>query len=226
MNAGSVGFYGKLPMVGDFITRRLPKGFIDPLDQWMQNSIAASQDKLGNNWLDLYLTSPIWRFAFQAGICGDSAWVGIIMPSVDKVGRYYPFVLACKIDADKNPALILSCCSNWFERLEDISLAGLEGNYSLERFNQIVLGMGKPLLLDNMLPDEQTEQALITHIVSIYELTDPVKLSEGLMMASLRDSVSNEAFSLWGNNGSVEQRRELKVFNGLPSKCDYLEMMI
>lgn len=222
MNADAVGFYGKLPMVGDFITRRLPKGFIDPLDQWIQNGITASQDKLGNNWLDLYLTSPIWHFALQSGVCGESAWVGLMMPSVDKVGRYFPFVLACKIEEDKNPALILARCSDWFEQLEAISLAGLEGNYSMDRFNEVVLDLGRPVLLDDPFLGKQ---ALVTHLVSIYELTDTAALSEALLVASL-GAVGKGAYSLWVNNGSVEQCGELKVFNGLPSKCDYLEMMI
>jgi type VI secretion system protein ImpM len=144
MAKGTVGFYGKLPIVGDFITRRLPKDFVNALDQWMQGGITVSKEELGNDWLDLYLTSPIWRFVFQPGVCGEEAWAGIMMPSVDKVGRYYPLTIACKVDEAKDLALILAHCSDWFVRLEEIALAGLEENYNLDGFNDVLLGGDTP----------------------------------------------------------------------------------
>lgn len=91
------GFYGKLPALGDFVSRRLPRQFIEPWDQWLQSAIAASREQLGSDWLDVYLTSPIWRFGLGAGVCGTGAWAGVLMPSVDKVGRYYPLTLAVPV---------------------------------------------------------------------------------------------------------------------------------
>ncbi len=85
-----VGFYGKLPVVGDFVSRRLPNEFIKPWDGWLQSAIAASREELGDEWLNSYLTSPIWRFLLSPGVCGNKAVAGIMMPSVDRVGRYYP----------------------------------------------------------------------------------------------------------------------------------------
>ncbi|MCG8100523.1 MAG: type VI secretion system-associated protein TagF, partial [Candidatus Thiodiazotropha taylori] len=87
------GLYGKIPSLGDFVTRRLPRGFIAPWETWMQEAIANSREQLGDFWLDNYLTSPMWRFALSPGICGEQGWAGILMPSVDRVGRYYPFTL-------------------------------------------------------------------------------------------------------------------------------------
>ena len=48
-----------------------------------------SRDALGEGWLETYLTAPVWRFALAAGCCGPAA-AGIWLPSVDRVGRYYP----------------------------------------------------------------------------------------------------------------------------------------
>ena len=96
------GFYGKLPELGDFVNRRLPQNFIDPWDSWLQQAIATSRDQLGGNWLNNYLTSPIWRFAVSSGVVGESPWCGLLMPSVDRVGRYFPLTLACVLDEDIN----------------------------------------------------------------------------------------------------------------------------
>ena len=43
------GFYGKIPLLGDFVSRRLPRHFIEPWDSWLQSAFAASREQLGVN---------------------------------------------------------------------------------------------------------------------------------------------------------------------------------
>ncbi len=62
-----VGFYGKLPSHGDFLRRRASDAFVDAWDAWLQECLAASRSALGERWLDVYLTSPAWRF-----VCGPA----------------------------------------------------------------------------------------------------------------------------------------------------------
>ena len=76
------GFFGKLPGRGDFIGRHLPKSFIEPWDTWLQNAIAESRVQLGGIWRERYCTSPIWRFALGAGLCGPPPYAGILMLSL------------------------------------------------------------------------------------------------------------------------------------------------
>ncbi len=227
MAKGTVGFYGKLPIVGDFITRRLPKDFVNALDQWMQGGITVSKEELGNDWLDLYLTSPIWRFVFQPGVCGEEAWAGIMMPSVDKVGRYYPLTIACKVDEAKDLALILAHCSDWFVRLEEIALAGLEENYNLDGFNDVLLGVDTPEIKKELasIYVEHNDQ-LSTHLISEVECTESKAVSDSLMLAGL-DAYSQNAdrYSLWLNVGSDTETGSVKIFKGLPTGHDYSVMI-
>ena len=58
-----VGFYGKLPSHGDFLRRRVSDGFVGVWDAWLQESLATSRAVLADAWLDVYLTSPVWRAA-------------------------------------------------------------------------------------------------------------------------------------------------------------------
>src|ERR1043165_7880768 len=51
------GWYGKMPCLGDFASRRLTPDFITPWDAWLQRSIATSRQQLGEQWLEIYLTS-------------------------------------------------------------------------------------------------------------------------------------------------------------------------
>ena len=68
-----VGFYGKLPSHGDFLRRRVSDAFVDAWDAWLRECLAASRTALGDRWLDVYLTSPAWRFVCAAGACGPTA---------------------------------------------------------------------------------------------------------------------------------------------------------
>ncbi|MBI4696825.1 MAG: type VI secretion system-associated protein TagF [Gammaproteobacteria bacterium] len=120
------GFYGKVPGLGDFITRRLPRAFVDPWDAWLQQALHASRGQLGEGWLDAYLTSPLWRFVLDAGLGGPEAWAGVMMPSVDRVGRYFPLTLACPLAAGADPCLALAAGEAWFTGVEDLLLAALD----------------------------------------------------------------------------------------------------
>lgn len=91
--SAAAGWYGKVPFLGDFASRRLPEAFIKPWDNWLQLSLAASRAGTGEGWLDLYLTFPVWRFVMPAGLVGDSCWIGIFLPSVDRVGRCFPLTI-------------------------------------------------------------------------------------------------------------------------------------
>ena len=74
-------------------------------DGWLQECLAASRAALGERWLDIYLTSPAWRFACAAGACGPAPVVGVMVPSVDRVGRYFPLTSSpsCPTSADRRP---------------------------------------------------------------------------------------------------------------------------
>src|SRR5215470_14234575 len=102
----SVGFYGKLPSHGDFISRSVADAFIDRWDAWLQAGMAQSRQDLGNDWLDLFLTSPVWRFALERGVIGGNAFAGILLPSVDRVGRYFPLTVVAELLPEANPHIV------------------------------------------------------------------------------------------------------------------------
>ena len=90
----AIGFHGKIPARGDFVRAGLPRAFADAWDGWMQRMLAASRSGLGEDWLPAWLEGPVWRFALSPGTCGPDAALGLWMPSVDRVGRYFPLTLA------------------------------------------------------------------------------------------------------------------------------------
>jgi type VI secretion system protein ImpM len=88
------GLFGKLPVRGDFVQLGLPGSFVRPWDAWLQHAMAGSQARMGDAWLPAFLESPVWYFVLPGGMCGTGAVLGLLMPSVDRVGRYYPLTLA------------------------------------------------------------------------------------------------------------------------------------
>jgi type VI secretion system protein ImpM len=145
--ASGLGFYGKLPVLGDFVSRRLDPDFIKPWQQWLEACLHSSQQTMAEAWLPAFLVSPIWRFALSPGLCGPSAWVGIMMPCVDKVGRYFPLTLAQSIEANDMPAVFLAD-ADWFDQLEYLALSALSADFEFDRFERSV----KLLELKNHVP--------------------------------------------------------------------------
>jgi type VI secretion system protein ImpM len=88
------GWFGKLATQGDFASRRLTPEWVQSCDDWLSACVATSTRQLGERWLEVYLSAPLWRFAWGPGIAGDSWWFGVLMPSCDNVGRYFPLVVA------------------------------------------------------------------------------------------------------------------------------------
>ena len=92
------GFAGKIPARGDFVHGGLPRDFTDPWHDWQSTVIAGSRALMGEAWLDAFLEAPVWRFVLPPRLCGVRAAIGLIMPSVDKVGRYFPLTFAALSD--------------------------------------------------------------------------------------------------------------------------------
>jgi type VI secretion system protein ImpM len=124
------GWYGKLPCLGDFASRRLPPEFIALWDGWLQRSIAASRRQLGERWLDCFLTSPMWRFLLAPGLCGSYAWAGVMLPSVDKVGRYFPLTLVLPVERCDGSLAHVFGADTWYAELEKIGLSALNVDFS------------------------------------------------------------------------------------------------
>lgn len=121
-----VGFYGKLPCRGDFLQRRAPQDFVDAWDAWLQECIHESRQRLQDTWLEIYLTAPVWRFVLSSGVCGEGAYAGIFVPSVDRVGRYFPLTVIARLEQDDCPISVACGNAGWFEGAEALVLDALE----------------------------------------------------------------------------------------------------
>jgi type VI secretion system protein ImpM len=146
LSAVDVGFYGKLPSHGDFLRRRVPDGFVNIWDPWLQECLLESRTALGERWLDVYLTSPLWRFACAPGVLGEHATLGLMAPSVDRVGRYFHLTLVAPLPAGVDPVLAVLSSAAFFARADQLALETLAADrIDFEEFDRQVLALGSTL---------------------------------------------------------------------------------
>lgn len=219
----SIGFYGKLPIIGDFVSRRLPNEFIGPWDGWLQSAIAASREELGDDWLNSYLTSPIWRFLLSPGLCGKQAAAGIVMPSVDRVGRYYPLTVAALFEQAPPLPFLLTSGNAWFEQLEDVALKGLEGDLNLEGFDQLIQtipSFSLPIGSSPSQPSAAEKKTFYIAMENYRQLGDAfVELNANLLTTFM------SGYSLWSNAGSEHVQPALLACQGLPLIGSFSEFL-
>jgi type VI secretion system protein ImpM len=214
----NVGIFGKLPAHGDFIDRGLPSSFISIWDEWLQRCLSSSQSRLGNQWLDHYLVSPIWRFVLTNGVIDGNQYIGIIIPSVDSVGRYFPLTIAHKINTTENPFRVLSEPA-WYQHAENIAINALTNRENIDEMFRNLQGVKPNVKIDSR-ANYQTQRGQYSFLsIDAYTFTD-------LYSELLFKSKSNEmpAFSLWHQNNQNESHKYFES-SGLPSP-DVYTMMI
>ena len=142
------GWYGKLPTLGDFASRRLESDFIEPWDLWLGEAMQVHRQSLGEAWVEAYLDSPPWRFLLSPGVLPgiDPALVfaGVLLPSVDRVGRYFPLTIAASLARIPSVAAEFEALLAWMHRLEDTALDALQGDWSIDDLEHALAGLSPP----------------------------------------------------------------------------------
>jgi type VI secretion system protein ImpM len=143
------GWHGKLPTLGDFASRRLPEAFIERLDGWLAQGLLQLRTHGPAVWLEAYLASPSWRFLAMPGALGPGAeigpaWAGVVMPSVDRVGRYFPLTLAKSFGPGPGSTQQMELLWHWLARLDDLAHDAIFDDWTLERLEQELAHLGGP----------------------------------------------------------------------------------
>lgn len=123
------GWFGKLPGMGDFAHRRLPSWFRSAWDAWLQAGLQGLRER-GDGWTEHYLSSPAWRFVLGEQVAGPRAWAGVLMPSVDSVGRYFPFTLVAPWP--------VGALEPWWTQAMEVALRGLDDDLDAAGFESLL----------------------------------------------------------------------------------------
>jgi len=145
MGAAGFGAYGKIPSIGDFFRLDPPPGFVSVWDNWLQRCLVSGTHTYGGQWDALYMSVPIWRFCLSPGLAGASKIIGVLMPSVDRVGRRFPLTLMAPLNSAA-PVLSDHFSNNdLFAQLEDIALVSLDDETGREGLAAALAGLDAPV---------------------------------------------------------------------------------
>ncbi len=217
------GFFGKVTSHGDFVGRRLAASFQQGWDGWLQAGMQHSKQALAERWAPTYLSSPIWRFALARGVCGENAWVGLMMPSVDRVGRHFPLTLAACIDGQES---LLDCASlhdEWFQDLEELALSSLAEGFSLDDFDAALCNLGPPDTAGATVIAVPTEAGTVIALDPAQELHAQLSAPSVSLMKAVAGAALHE-HSLWWTDGSQQIPPCMLVCNGLPSAAAFIAL--
>ena len=228
-----IGLYGKLPSHGDFLQRRVPPEFLTPWDGWLQSGISASRAALANQWDETYLTSPVWRFALSARACGRSAVAGLLAPSVDRVGRFFPLTLMWHLPAHLSPIVYAALAGPWLAPAEQLLVESLTSEeVDFERFDEQVSLLGPSLGTlfqgdSQQLEPEDLERVIRADNVAWHVPTGAfgsVPSALGAMVARNLET-AYDPLTVWWTDGSAVMEPCCLIVRGLPAAEAFVSLL-
>lgn len=226
-----VGLFGKLPSHGDFLRRRASEAFVEAWDAWLRECLPASRDALGERWLDLYLTSPAWRFACAPDACGPEPVIGLMVPSVDRVGRYFPLTLVASLPPDVNPITATTASGTFFERAEQLIIETLATeDIDFDIFDEQVVRLGE--VLESMFPPrvvlDATAASVLTDGSQLWQVpigstADLGRIFEQLLWQRLSSLYA--PLTIWWTEGSAAVEPSCLIAKGLPSPDTFVSLL-
>ncbi len=228
-----IGFYGKLPCRGDFLQRRAPPVFVDVWDEWLQAGLQASREQLGDAWLDRYLTGSVWRFVLAPGVCDGGVYAGILVPSVDRVGRYFPLTIVTQLHERCCPLDIACSARAWFDAAEALVLDALAAEaLDLDRFDEQVEQLRELLVCSGVCEPSSLGGALDD---STFPLQSPLWHAPIESAASFQRAANAFAYrelrralaplALWWTDGSSALGASWLSTRGLPETSAFTAML-
>jgi type VI secretion system protein ImpM len=160
--------YGKMPALGDFFRLEAERVFVACWDLWLQDTLLAARQDLGARFEACYMSAPIWRFALPPGVAGPEGVVGVLMPSVDRVGRQFPLTLLAHTGhGEQAPLRNLIWQSPVLDAVEALALDSLDDSLTRELLEERLAPMalrpmgpasriatsGSSLVLTNEVPE-------------------------------------------------------------------------
>ena len=139
---GSFGAFGKMPALGDFFRIGVAAEIVPPWDAWLQATLVSASQSLGDRFEACYMSAPIWRFALPPGVAGSQGVIGVLMPSVDRVGRRFPLTLMAQTGSDEQaPLRNLIWQAPVLAALEALALDALDDSMTRETLAERLAGL-------------------------------------------------------------------------------------
>ena len=204
-----LGFFGKLPSQGDFVSRNLSYDLIESWDEWLQEVLGYSQQQLGEQWEAYFSRCPPWRIACAPGICGTQAFIGVLFPSSDRVGRRFPLLVGTPLPGEPRLTMLPLIYKDCLHQIEKLVSKALQERFDLDVFTQQLLRLD--------LPQQKYPNRPVSYTASItYDGYFLLQNRKDFATAVVRIS-SLSIGSIWWSRGNAEVNPCFVVCRTLPA---------
>lgn len=218
----SWGLFGKLPQKRDFVALGIPHAVLHPFETWLQSAVAASRSELGRDWEEHFLVAPIWRFWLGHEILGQMC-AGALMPSVDKVGRFFPLaIMHVSAPGEEGVPPVCEPLDQWYRQIERRLLSVLGDDAEIEVAGLIdgLAGLG-----DRSPPPDPAGEPFKGGLIWTGEAGSSVAdLLGSVLTADYWRAAAGRSF--WWTEGGSEGRPALHVRAGLPDPYFFTRMLV
>lgn len=139
-----IGFFGKLPSHGDFISEGLERYTITLLDEWIRQGLHACEQAFGQGWARRFASAPPWRFIVEKGLWGPATYAGVMLPSKDRVGRSFPLLIVAQLHDFSGHPRTLYLDHTWFMAAEGLAETSLTRDFDIGHFTTSLKRMRLP----------------------------------------------------------------------------------
>lgn len=209
LRAKRIGYFGKVPPTGDFVSRNLDSAVKEGFDRWLGQSLDKSRAQLKDGWLNSFLTAPVWRFLLDRQMGGGKLVAGIMMPSVDKVGRYFPFSLLIELENAPVDSVFLAACDQLLGQFEDLLLSALSEDFDLDYFDYQV-GMAARKFVGKDLADGTLTVSRFDELRELDRQMQRLQPSGG---------------SVWWTDGSEHRKADILIHDSMPVSGAFAAML-
>jgi type VI secretion system protein ImpM len=217
---GACGLFGKVPARRDFVAAGIPQSVLGPWESWLQREMAQSRVLIDRAWVAAFLKAPIWRFWCGSRVLGRAA-LGVLMPSVDGVGRYFPLtLLAVAPEGHGFPPVAALLEAPFLVALEDLALAALAPEARYEDLRAALDGLAPPLE-----PAPAAERRGVYVSAALGEGADARFADAAEALADWRAARSGAGHSVWWTLGGDGFAARMLAVEGLPDGALFATML-
>ena len=88
--------FGKMPALGDFVSRGLDQSMRERLDTWLTREMEMARAGAGDDFDRRFDAAPAWNYVDQDA---DGRWIGgALCASRDRSGRRFPLIMGATAD--------------------------------------------------------------------------------------------------------------------------------